>query len=350
MSKRRRIVLAQTIALAACALAHSGVVAQASPARAALSGCPHGGAFLDPVWSPDSKQIAWVQSCKNGPDQIWVASSGGSNPHVLVRDSFVYQLAWSSAAGLLYTDVGSYLLWRVSPTGTRSLVARNFLPSAQGISIDATGGHVAWSSDTCGGCRSPIYVRSLTAGWTRTVGANPKFSEANPTLSPDGQRVAYERRSCPVTLGECRTLAGIWVSPIAGSQAHRVATYGYFPEWSRDGHWIVYDDGKGRLVVIAPNGTRRSVLPGSGGTAKTLAPTFAWSPDSKEIAVWLNGITVFDAATGRGHKVTVSPRGGIAGFSWTPDSKSLFIATGSSCPSLWLIAARGQARHALHTC
>src|SRR6266700_5298657 len=103
VSMRRRVVLTQVIALAASSIALAAMVALADPSKAATGGCPHnGGAFVDPVWSPDGKQIAWVLSCKNGSDQIWVASSDGSNAHVLTGDVSVYQLAWVPGAGLLY--------------------------------------------------------------------------------------------------------------------------------------------------------------------------------------------------------------------------------------------------------
>jgi dipeptidyl aminopeptidase/acylaminoacyl peptidase len=290
-------------------------------------------------------------SCRGSTVQVWIASASGSNAHLLASDiPSIYQLAWVRAAGLLYTVIDDQL-WHLSNDGRRSIVVTQFQPSAEQIPADAAGDRVAWGVLRCA-CQGPIQVKSLVSGWSRAVANNPKFSDDNPTLSPDGRRVAFERRLCP-KLAECRQLAGIWVSSIAGGPSQQISKSGYFPEWSPDGRWILYDDGHGHLVVIAPNGHRRTTLSAAAGIANAPAPNFAWSPDSRSVAVWSQGpLRVFNVGSGRASAATAATLGGVTGFAWAPDSRTLLVATAkpSSCPSLWSVRADGSAKRMLRRC
>jgi Tol biopolymer transport system component len=304
---------------------------------------------LNPVGSPDGTQIAWVSSCRGSTVQVWVASASGANARVLASNiPSLYQLAWVRV-GLLYSVIEDQL-WHLSMDGRRSLVVSQFQPSAQEIPTDAAGDRVAWGVLRCA-CQGPIQVKSLVSGWTRAVASDSRFSDDNPALSPDGRRVAFERRSCP-KFAECRELAGIWISPVAGGPPRRIARSGYFPQWSPDGRSILYDDGHGHLVVVPLNGHRRTALR-IGGTAKTPAPNFAWSPDSKSVAVWSQGpLRVFNVASGRSRAVTSATLGSITGFAWSTDSRTLLVATEkrAACPSLWSIVGGASPKRLLHRC
>jgi Tol biopolymer transport system component len=344
------LIARASVAVAALFLVSAAVGHSETPTRN-IAKCPtRGSTILNPVASPDGTQIAWLSSCRGSTVQVWIASASGSNAHLLASNiPALYQLAWVRAAGLLYTVINDQL-WHLSKDGTRSLVVSQFQPSAQQIPADAAGDRVAWGVLRCA-CQGAIQVKSLVGGWTRAVANNPSFSDDNPTLSPDGRRVAFERRLCP-KFAECRKLAGIWVSSIAGGHPQRIARSGYFPVWAPDGRWILYDDGHGHLVVIAPNGHRRMTLPVA-GMAKAPAPNFAWSPDSRSIAVWSQGpLRVFNVGSGRSSAVTAATLGDVTGFAWAPDSRTLLVATAksSSCPSLWSVRADGSAKRMLRRC
>lgn len=346
----QRVIARVSVAVAALFLV-SGAVGHAEPSTRTIAKCPsRDSTILNPVASPDGTQIAWLSSCRSSTVQVWVAAASGSNAQLLASNiPSLYQLAWVRSAGLLYTVIDDQL-WHLSMSGARSLVVSQFQPSAQQIPADAAGDRIAWGVMRCA-CQGPVQVKSLVSGWTRAVANNRTFSDDNPTLSPDGRRVAFERRLCP-TFAECRKLAGIWVSSIAGGQAQQIARSGYFPVWSPDGRWILYDDGHGHLVVVAPNGHRRTMLPVA-RTAKAPAPNFAWSPDSRSVAVWSRGaLRVFNVATARAHAVTSSTLSGVTGFAWSPDSRTLLVATAkpSSCPSLWSVRADGLAKRLLRRC
>jgi WD40-like Beta Propeller Repeat len=320
----------------------SSSLAQPNSSRVALA-CPVADrVILNPVASPDGKEVAWTSSCNGGWNaQIWIASAGGSRARELAGVSFVSQLAWQQDTGLLYTGIDR--LWRLSRRGARGLAIADYQQSAQQIATDAVGDRIAWGVFGVRG-PGPILIKSLVHRWTRAVGDAARFQDGDPTLSPDGQRIAFERRSCPKLSSDCRGMAGIWVAPVAGGQVKRITRTGYWPEWSPDGRWILYADGRGHLIVVTPDGRRRTTLP-DGGTARTPAPNFRWSPDAQSIAVWLGGpLRIFDAATGRGHTVAGDGIRGVTDFGWASNSQSLFVSTkerAHSCPSLWRVQANG---------
>ena len=57
------------------------------------------------------------------------------------------------------------------------------------------GDRVAWGVAGCE-CPGPIVVKSLVDGWVRRIGASDHFGNFDPTLSPDGSRVAFVRSAC----------------------------------------------------------------------------------------------------------------------------------------------------------
>jgi hypothetical protein len=181
--------------------------------------------FLNLVWSPDGRQIAWTSSCNGAWDaQVWMASANGSNPRLVAREiAFVSQLAWLRAAGLVYTGVSS--LWHLSQSGSKTLLVAH---SDGQFTANTAGDRVAWGVAGCE-CQGPVVVKSLAGGWTRTVAGNEHFGDFDPTLSPDGRRVAFVRSSCP-QFARCDRGAGIWVSSIAGGRPRQITKSGYSPE------------------------------------------------------------------------------------------------------------------------
>jgi Tol biopolymer transport system component len=79
-------------------------------------------------------------------------------------------------------------------------------------------------------------------------------------LDPPGRRLAYSRRE-----GQGRSL---WVRPVAGGHARRVALDGQWPFWSRDGSRLAFFAGDAISESTAPP----RVVPASGGEVRQLVP------------------------------------------------------------------------------
>jgi dipeptidyl aminopeptidase/acylaminoacyl peptidase len=112
---------------------------------------------------------------------------------------------------------------------------------------------------------------------------------ADPRISPDGARVAYQVWWIDRDANEYR--GAIWVAPLDGSEEPRRFTAGErrdaMPRWSPDGRWLAFVSNRGNDEKTPSN---LYVIPAEGGEARQLTDRkegvekVAWSPDSTHIA------------------------------------------------------------------
>lgn len=149
--------------------------------------------------------------------------------------------------------------------------------------------------------------------------------QTDPSLSPDGQQVAY-----------AADLAGnfdIWTRRIAGGRPVRVTTDladDWQPDWSPDGNAIAFRSERGTGGIF--------VTPATGGPEQKVADFGfrpLWSPDGKWI---LFARSILAAATpglqvvgldGRAPRRLASPPGA---FGWEPNSHNVFVLTSLNGP------------------
>ena len=162
---------------------------------------------------------------------------------------------------------------RADGSGLRHLTDANG-NRARGISptISAEGNRIAWlegSNDV-----GSIQVMNLngSSSQSATDGLRP---DESPTLSPDGQRVAFSSFTDDGN-------GDIFVAAADGSSRRRVTTgpeYDLTPAWSPDGRKIAFCR-DGDVYVMAPDGTRVRQL--TSGSARDSAPN--WSFDGRRLA------------------------------------------------------------------
>ena len=111
---------------------------------------------------------------------------------------------------------------------------------------------------------------------------------ADPRLSPDGSRVAYQVWAIDRNENEYR--GAIWVTSLDGSEEPRRFTSGERrdagPQWSPDGRWLAFTSNRGGEKQLP----QLYVIPAEGGEARRLTDLkesveeIAWAPDSTRIA------------------------------------------------------------------
>ncbi|MDT4954158.1 MAG: eukaryotic-like serine/threonine-protein kinase [Acidobacteriota bacterium] len=148
--------------------------------------------------------------------------------------------------------------------------------------LSPDGNSVAYSSNHNGNFE--IYVKQLTPGGREIQLTSDGQENFQPAWSPDGQRIAYysKRRG------------GIWIVPTLGGAARQLTESGSGPKWSHDGAMIAFqsdanpDLGSGSVgsstiwIVPSQGGTPKQVTKVGNPAGGHVSPT--WSPDNQRIA------------------------------------------------------------------
>jgi Tol biopolymer transport system component len=169
-----------------------------------------------PVWSPDSREIAFGSN-QDGAPRVWKVNSDGGTPRPFDKSELsanALLLAWSPGSNILYLRPGHRNHQFLNPNTEEE-----------------------WP-----------FVKNDSVGWM----FYPKYS-------PDGKRVAVSWRRA--TSRE----SGIWIVSLKdSSQSLAYRRYLMPIQWSADGKWIYAWDHKARspeiLMVNASNGKAKEFL------------------------------------------------------------------------------------------
>jgi Tol biopolymer transport system component len=176
---------------------------------------------------------------------------------------------------------------------------------------------------------------------------DPDRHEAGPRFSPDGTLIAFHESE-----GE----GGIFVAGATGESVRRVTDTGFEPSWSPDGKQIAYAteeviDPASRISV-----SELFVVPLAGGPARRLVEGDAvqpsWSPSGRRIVYWSNTggqRDIFTVASDGGPRVALTSDPAIDWCPvWAPDGTSIYFASDrGGAMNLWRIPvdeASGEAR------
>jgi Tol biopolymer transport system component len=179
-----------------------------------------------------------------------------------------------------------------------------------------------------------LVVRRLDGGDERRV-ASGLENQLNPSLSPDGEQVAFESRG-----------VGIEVARVDGGERRVLVADGLDPAWSPDGRriaWVTRRDGDADVYVSAADGTAVTRL--TSDPADEVAP--AWSPDSRRVVFSRDGIIFEVSADGQGPiRQLVSTRfGRMTSPKWSPDGRTLVLQAATESvksPPQVYVARRGS--------
>jgi Tol biopolymer transport system component len=236
------------------------------------------GEFRSPTVSPAGNLLAYVL-CLKGRD-IYVQALG---PSLVPRGESrrltyqagppTYGVTWAAdGKSVLYSSyIGSFNVWRVSITDPT--------PQRVELGIGAMRPEIARRGNRFAfvniGMDSDIWKFEAGVGPTPVVSSN--LFDLDPTLSPDGRRIALSSERS----GNGRE---IWIANADGSGAVRITDgsgklHGT-PRWSPDGRWIAYD-------AFGESGDYGIyVIEAAGGSPRLLTPAGSvpsWSRDGRSI-------------------------------------------------------------------
>ncbi|MEO6710919.1 MAG: amidohydrolase, partial [Planctomycetota bacterium] len=227
---------------------------------------------MQPRYSPDGAKIAFTSDA-NGGDNLWVMDKDGANAHAITKETFrlVNSPAWAPDGAWLAVrkhftqrrSLGAGEIWLYHKSGgdgvalttkkndQKDLGEPVFSPDGRTLyySYDATPGDTfAYSKDPNPGIYAIDQLNRET-GEVRTVASGPGGA-CRPTPSHDGKRLAYVRN--------VRYRSTLFVQDLASGEALPV-----FADLVRDMQetWAIHG----------------------------VYPTFAWTPEDKEIVYWARG-------------------------------------------------------------
>jgi Tol biopolymer transport system component len=348
----RRVLVAAVVLLAFVAATSRASSTTISPCRQ----------VSNPVWSPDGTQIVYY-------GRRWPKPGGHGNPNSILQALCTMNADGTNAEPLRYTvcsencpDPPGQIVWlpsglfflrdgavyRIAP-GSKPVKVMTF--HAYSFAADPAGDRIAagqWPG--CTQCAGPISVYGLSTGRRVGTAGGKKLYNVNPSLSPDGSQVVFERDAA----NDSGKLFGIWTANVNGTHLRQLTKVGRQPLWSPAG---------GKVAYVAPAGKSDALrlISAGGGKGRTLVSkkvqnVFGWSPDGKFIALELGTgsigkLAVVDIATGKVRSLLQLRYEPTAG--WSPDSSEL-VATSVSgnrkCWSTWRVPVDGSAPTKISSC
>lgn len=314
-------------------------------ARALTTPPPGWEGDIDPVFSSDGNEIAFLRVTEGwNADVYWVPTAGGEPHQITHDDKRMDGIAWSSDnQSIVFSSdrAGQEALWKVSLKGGAPERMPVGSEDATEPAISLNGNNLAFvqGSAVFGILRVSASMNASRATRESLI-VSSTAQDSAPSISPDGGQFAFQSwRS-----GSRQ----IWLSSIDGhtlrqlTQPDGTISGSGSPSWSPDGGQILFDArvyGHAHIFVISVAGGSPKQL--TFGDVNDIVPR--WSADGHSIYFRSNRsgrwqLWKLPAVGGTPQAVTSDD--GIVGDE-SPDGKWLYFARGDEANGIWRVPASG---------
>jgi dipeptidyl aminopeptidase/acylaminoacyl peptidase len=308
-----------------------------------------------PVWSPDSKTLAFISS-RDGNSQVYALSMEGGESHAIAHLSTGADMVkWSPDGTTIAFTSSVYVDCKDDACNSARDAAKEKNKVKAHVAEQLLYRHwTHWSE----GKRSHLFVtaadgsgtpRDLTAGADYDVPPDERGGPEDINFSPDGKEVCFT--AVPDKVEAISTNGELFLAPVAGGELKKITENPGFdgnPVYSPDGNYIAYH---AQLVAANESDRWRVMLyDRKSGKSENLTEKFdrsaqelAWSPDSKSIFFTAENETLMpvysmSARAGAEPKKIVT-EGFNTGISFSKDGKALaFERTSLTMPAEVFVA------------
>lgn len=296
---------------------------------------------VNPAFSPDGRQIAFVRAIEGAVRDIYIIPAGGGEPRPLTNDRrLIDTLAWAPDSSTIFFSSdrgGKFALWKVPlhggeperlPVGTEDA----YQPA---VSLSKHLLLYTQSSATWSILGIPLHPSSKTEAAKAVSVVSSTEQDSAPSFAPDGSRFAFQSwRSGSQEL---------WIASRDGATLRQLTSYGRgltgSPSFSPNGQQIAFDarpEGHSHIFVVSANGGTPREL--TTGNSNDILPRWSANGEFLYFASNRSGDwQTWKVALGGGQPQQVTAHGGFLAMESTDGHWVYF--TRANEPGIWRIAA-----------
>jgi len=267
--------------------------------------------------------------------------SGEVQPARARRPRLPRSLIWIAAGAAAVAVVALAVPWltrREPPAAVATVMQVSSEPGTETHpSLSPDGNWVAYAAS------GEIYLRRVgTEGDPVHLTEDLSLEAAEPAFSPDGRLIAFSARREGTDLR-----GGIWLMEVMGAAKRRLTDVGFSPAWSPDGREIAYATEFPTTPYDRARFSRLSIVDVASGQVREIGERDlmepAWSPSGQRLAYWgvrgtaQRDILTLPAAGGEATLVTDDPFVDWAPV-WSHDGRHLyFISDRGGSANVWRV-------------